>query len=437
MDPHLYQTSYDMDEPSGSTTREIFTRHSDSVLCCSIDYKSKNAVSGGIDDTAFVWNLNTRHVIFECLGHKESVVAAAFNLESNYVATGDLSGYIQVRNTITGIKITDYDIDEVNWLMWHNTSEYVLLAGTTKGDFWMWNVNDPAAVKTFPSYGSPTTGAKLLTDGMRIVTAYGDGSVRLFDLKTKQCIHHINDPTKAEIICMDIIRNCALLVVGCIDSTVKIITLNNCKVVGTLLCKSPEKSIATSDEPGTSGISEMVDSAMVQDDACGSSKIHKEDEELSQIGSSAEPVEVIDDYTSPAPGLIASGEDEMDDEGDMSDNGDESAPVDSVESALFSPCGNFIAASNNSGSIFMWDVATLTTRCELHTGIGITRCSWTDNGNYVTGCLDGIVRVYDRNLNKLEEIKLHSDQILDIAYRNKVLVTVSEDKTCRSIRMTN
>lgn len=377
----------------------VFSRHNDSVLCCSIDNNNRIAVSGGIDDTAFVWDLSTKHVIFECVGHRESVVAAAFSVNSTYVATGDLNGYIQVRNTTTGLKIFEYDVDEINWIMWHNTSEFILLAGTLKGDFWMWNVNDPASVKTFPSYGSPTTAAKLLSDGLRIVSAYGDGSLRLLDLKTQQTIIQQNDSSGAEIISIDLNHNDSLVALGFINSTVKLINLNSGKLTGTLQCENPADTgniaTTTSDPPPE--------------------------------------VEVIDEYSD----AMNSGEEqpvEEDGEDDsISSDEDDLGSVDSVESVLFSPCGNYLAASNNNGSIFFWDVASQKTRCELHTGIGITRCAWSVHGNYITGCLDGAIRIYDLNLNKLSEIPLHSDQILDISYWNKMLVTASEDKTCRAI----
>lgn len=413
--------------PTNAARGDAFTRHTDSVLCCSLDKNIRLAVTGGIDDTAFVWDINTRHVIFECVGHKESVVAADFSANSTYVATGDLNGYVQVRNTTTGIRIFEYDIDEINWVMWHNTSEFVLLAGTTKGDFWMWNVNDPAAVKTFPSYGSPITAARLLTDGMRIATSYGDGAVRVFDLKTRQTIFQLNDANQSEIISLDLDTTKDLIAVGYIDSRVKLVTLAG-KIIGTLACKAPkDEDPATSGEPANTEPEPPV---------C------------------TEPIEVIDEYTTKEDGASAAagdgmdhnhdGDQELDEEGLVEETGlseseeeediTEPAP-DSVESVLFSPCGNYLATASNSGSIYIWEISSLVARCELHTGIGITRCAWTDRGNYITGCLDGNLRIYDKNLALLNEIPLHSDQILDVAYKGSTVVTASEDKSCRVTRI--
>lgn len=428
--------------PAGSSNtpnnnnQELFTRHNDTVLCCSIDNNNRLAVSGGIDDTAFVWDLNTKHVIFECLGHKESVVSAAFSANSTYVATGDLNGYIQVRNTTTGLKVFDYEIDEINWILWHNTSEFVLLSGTTKGDFWMWNVNDPAALKTFPSYGAASTAARLLQDGMKIVVTYEDGFVRVFDLKTKQALFQSNHSENAEILCIDLNPAKALLAIGCIDSSVKLITIGNCKVVGTLSCKTPEETKGSNNLASNSGKS---NDEQMGDEHDGGNNVSgqdgDEDDEMTQ--NDAEPVEVIDEYSTTNDkdnddDLDQDYDDEEEEEGEDVDG--DSSDSNSVESVLFSPCGTFLAASNNSGSIYIWDVASQFVRCQLHTGVGITRCAWSDDGNYITGCLDGTVRIYNNNLNQLQIIQAHQDQVLDLALKSNTLVTASEDKTCRVVR---
>lgn len=430
---------------------EVFKRHNDSVLCCSIDSRNRIAVSGGIDDTAFVWDIKTKHVIFECQGHRESVVAAAFSANSTYVATGDLNGHIQARNTTTGNKVFEYDIDEINWILWHDSSEFVLLAGTTKGDFWMWNINDPAAVKTFPSYGHACTAAKLLPDGINIIVSYGDGSVRMFDLKTKQSTFHYSDPTKAEIICLDVNPVKALLAVGCLDSTVKLITCGNFKPIGILKCSVPEKGAKNSHSADQSRLTYDNEKLETDSDIKDTTVSSDDNDHMNTEPNPSEQtdLEVIDEYTQELKkethedvicGNDYIDDDDDDDEGEGLDCSDDEFEVEEnnvvgVESVLFSPCGNYIASANNSGSIYFWDVSSQTTRCELHTGIGITRCVWSNKSNFITACLDGCIRIYDISLNKLNEIRLHSDQILDIAYQEEVLVTASEDKTCRAIRL--
>jgi len=422
LNDHMGLPTSQISQMNSEETIDLFTRHTDSVLCCAIDNNSRLAVSGGIDDTAFVWDLNTKHVIFECSGHKESVVAASFSLISTYVATGDLNGYIQVRNTTTGNRVFDFEIDEINWIFWHNTSDYVLLAGTTKGDFWMWNVNDPVAVKTFNSYGSPTTAARLLPDGIKMIVSYQDGSVRMFDLKTKQSIQSYHDPDKAEVISMDLNPKKSIFAVGCIDSKVRLITISTLKVIGTLNCQTPSelhgKQLEQAPEEAPAQLEEGENNEEECDDSTDPSKLQS--------------VEVIDEYTGVKEDVDPQGDE---DEESMTESSDEeSGDPNSVESVQFSPCGQFVAASNNSGTTCIWDVSTQALRAIKHTGVGVTRAAWTTSGDYVSAHLDGTIRISDNNL--VEKLKLiaHEDQILDLALKENLLVTASEDKTVRVTR---
>lgn len=461
-------TNMMFDEEFILTPQQTFTRHRDSVLCCAIDPNGRLAVSGGIDDTAYVWNLIDKHVIFECIGHKESVVAVAFSLDGSYVATGDMNGYIQVRSSITGVRLFEYEVDEINWIIWHNTSDFVLLAGTIKGEFWMWNVNDPSNLKTFPSYGSPTTAAKILDDGVRIIVTYGDGCVRSFDLKSAETLFQLTDldPSKPEITCMDVNPQNTLLAVGFINSAVKLININSKTVIGTLYCKSmqvtpgsaPGASTSASIPPHYHPQQYQAQQYQQQQQYPSQSQPEqynpRQDQPLvtpplmegvplglpdrDYLMTDGEPLEIIDQFTN-VPVISVNPGDLGDDSSDYEDSSDSKSDVyvnESVESILFSPCGNYLAAANCVGTITFWDVASQIIRCELHTHKGITRCRWTEGSKYVAGFLDGAVRVYDLNLNKLREEMLHTDQILDVAYKNNIVVTAAEDKTCKTINLT-
>lgn len=74
-------------------------------------------------------------MISKCFGHEDSTVAASLSLNSTKFATGDLNGYMQVRDITKGIRVFDSELDEVYWILWYNTSDSVLLAGIAKVEF--------------------------------------------------------------------------------------------------------------------------------------------------------------------------------------------------------------------------------------------------------------------------------------------------------------
>lgn len=73
-----------------------FPKHSKSVFSSAVNKNQTIAVTGGEDDAAYVWDVKTGEVIFECTGHKDSVTEVAFNYNDQYIVTGDMSGLIQV-----------------------------------------------------------------------------------------------------------------------------------------------------------------------------------------------------------------------------------------------------------------------------------------------------------------------------------------------------
>lgn len=164
-------------------SRLVFTKHKEPVLSCALSYNGDLAISGGQDDIAYVWNVTSGDVLFQCTGHKDSVACVAFSQRDTFVATGDMSGFIQVWRKEDGVKVFEYEIDDLNWIQWHPAVNNVLLAGTAKGDAWMWKVIDDYTCKTFQSYGSANSSGKCLPDGKRVVMGYEDGSIRIWDLK--------------------------------------------------------------------------------------------------------------------------------------------------------------------------------------------------------------------------------------------------------------
>lgn len=212
-----------------------FEVHQGSVFLINSDpLNGELAVSGGEDDTAFVWNLITGDVLFQCTGHKDSVTCGTFNRDATMVATGDMSGVIKVWSIEKKEQVWSFETSDLEWLLWHPVAN-VLLAGTADGDGWMWKVPKGES-KMFPSPGCTCTCGKILPSGKTAAFAYSDGSVRIFDLKTAQVIHAISKDKESHrdaVSDIDHDNDGKIVATASLDGTSKLINIATGKVTAT------------------------------------------------------------------------------------------------------------------------------------------------------------------------------------------------------------
>lgn len=190
-----------------------FNRHTKSVFTGALSKSGLLAATGGEDDIAYVWSVENGDVVLECTGHKDSVTEVAFNFNDQYIATGDMCGLIQVWSLNEKKLIWCYEGDDMEWLMWHHLAN-VLISGCESGDIYVWQIPE-GHCKVLASQGTSTTCAKVLSDGKRLLAGYGDGQVRLWNLKSGSVLWQLatNIPTDG-VTSLDVTDDSSLLVVA-------------------------------------------------------------------------------------------------------------------------------------------------------------------------------------------------------------------------------
>ncbi|XP_021939347.1 angio-associated migratory cell protein-like, partial [Zootermopsis nevadensis] len=161
-----------------------------SVFCCHLQPKAgRLAVTGAEDDMAYVWETHSGEVVLQCKGHKDSVTCVRFNYDGSYVATGDMSGVIQVWKIANKLQVWETCIGDLTWLRWHHGAN-VLLAGTESGEVYVWRIPG-GECKVLPGHGDKADCGLMLPDGKRMAIGYADGSLKIFDTKTATVLHHV------------------------------------------------------------------------------------------------------------------------------------------------------------------------------------------------------------------------------------------------------
>lgn len=212
----------------------IFSKHSGPVFCGSLSKDEKLAATGGEDDKAFVWDTVSGDIIFECTGHKDSVTFADFNHDDSYLATGDMSGIIQVWKMSDKSIVWNYDMGDMSWMQWHSAAS-VLLAGSVQGEIYMWKVPD-GDCKILPGSGSGVETATLLPDGKRLAVGYEDGAIRIVDLKSNSVLFTIaqNFGHTKTVIALDCYIDNNLIISAAVDGKTIISSSQTGKVLSVL-----------------------------------------------------------------------------------------------------------------------------------------------------------------------------------------------------------
>ncbi|XP_052812318.1 angio-associated migratory cell protein-like [Mya arenaria] len=219
----------------------VFDKHKDAVFSVHIDPNtSQLAVTGGQDDTAFVWKISTGEVLFECTGHKESVTCTSFSHDGTYVATADLSGLVKVWKIETKEDVFTFECSDAEWMKWHPGS-HVLFLGTVDGDIWMWKIPS-GECKTLQSHGCTVSCGVILSDGKRMCVGYDDGSLKIWDLKSVSVQHNITgvNAHKSTVLCVDTHPVNNVILSGSTDVTARAYNSSTGKLLGSYDCSSPE-----------------------------------------------------------------------------------------------------------------------------------------------------------------------------------------------------
>lgn len=215
----------------------IYTDKYIAVLNISINWL---IFSGGEDDKAYVWSVDTGEIIFEVTEHKDSVIAAEFSYDGTYVATGDMAGEIKVFKVDKDYKkVWEFSMGDMSWLKWHRKSN-VLLAGSDVGEIYIWRIPS-GDCKVLQGAGEKCEIAVFTSDDKRLAAGYNDGTFKLWDIKNQQVLLNLapdvasdenEEQTIPSITTIAADNENQIIITGSVDGTAKLIGNNG--LIGTL-----------------------------------------------------------------------------------------------------------------------------------------------------------------------------------------------------------
>ncbi|ORX80566.1 WD40 repeat-like protein [Basidiobolus meristosporus CBS 931.73] len=216
-----------------------FFTHKEPVYCVAFHPTEHHVVmTGGGDDKAYVWRIDTGEQVYEFAGHSDSVTSAKFSADGKYAATGGMDGRVKIWNIGDGSLLNTLEgPDEVVWIDWHPVGP-VIIAGASDGTVWMWHGVTGACMNVFAGHNGPVTCGQFTHDGKKIVTASEDCSLIVWDPKTATAIVKVTGDDarfhQDPISCLAINKDDTLIITGSADSTARLINLQSGNILGSL-----------------------------------------------------------------------------------------------------------------------------------------------------------------------------------------------------------
>lgn len=224
-------------------------------------------VTGGLDNNAIIWNVNTGEKLRTLTGHTDIVTGVRFSPDGSRVATSGRDGRVKVWRVSDGVEILNIPAhsSKVNQVvyspdgsklvsvgddgavkLWNavtGTNDYTFTGHTTfvvNVDFspdgrtiatssWdntvrLWDTQNLTSLGVFTGHINWVLEAKFSSDGSRIASASWDGTVKVWDVNTKRVIKTVGAGTQMLSVAFN--NNDSIIAVGSTDSTVYLWNIN-------------------------------------------------------------------------------------------------------------------------------------------------------------------------------------------------------------------
>lgn len=177
---------------------QTFKGHNDIVECVNFSPDGKYIVSGGgsDDETVRVWKVSSRKEFLTLKGHSINVQSVCFSPDGKYIVSGSSDGNIKVWNALTGqeernlaeIEKSRYS-SMVSSVVFSPDGKYLVSGHYNRGyAVKLWNFETGQLVRAFEGHTGDVNSVQFSPDGKYIASGSADGSTKIWDVTTGQCL---------------------------------------------------------------------------------------------------------------------------------------------------------------------------------------------------------------------------------------------------------
>ncbi|NWV33840.1 DAW1 factor, partial [Grantiella picta] len=155
-------------------------------VCLAFNLQSTLVATGSMDTTAKLWDIEKGEEVATLSGHSAEIIAVSFNTTGDRIITGSFDHTVAIWDVGTGreqnllIKMpTNNNVVAKYELLYHQMPHFSLQ---------LWNAVTGTHIATLAGHRKEVLDVCFDYAGRRIATASADGSARVYNAETKQCI---------------------------------------------------------------------------------------------------------------------------------------------------------------------------------------------------------------------------------------------------------
>ncbi|NWR05105.1 DAW1 factor, partial [Paradoxornis webbianus] len=158
-----------------------FRGHSAEIVCLSFNPQSTLLATGSMDTTAKLWDVEKGEEVATLNGHSAEIIALSFNTTGDRIITGSFDHTVAVWDVGTGREQNLL----INMPTNNNATEKCSVPCLCVQ---LWDAVTGTHIATLAAHSKEVLDVCFDYAGQRIATASADGSARVYNAGTKQCI---------------------------------------------------------------------------------------------------------------------------------------------------------------------------------------------------------------------------------------------------------
>ena len=408
--------------------------HSHWIASVTFSPDGRFIASGSWDDTVKIWDAQNASLVHSIEAHDWDVRSVSFSPDGRFIASGSWGdGTVKIWDTKNASLVNSLEgySGSITSLSYSSDSRFIAASGSFDNTIKVWNAQDASLILSLEGHTDNVTSVSFSPDGQLIASGSDDNTVKVWNAQDASLILSFERHT-ASVRSVSFSPDGRFIASASFDNTVKIWNAQDASLILSLeghtasvrsVSFSPDgRFIVSASFDNTVNIWNAQDASLIfsleghTDDV--TSVIFSPDGQLIASGSSDNTIKV---WNAQYGSLIHSIK----------------GHTKAVRSVSFSPDGRFIASGSNDNTIKVWnaqDASLIHSIDDGHTG-SVISVSFSPDGRFIaSGSGDTAIKIWNaQDASLIHSLYGHSSWITSVSYSpdGRFIASGSDDKTVK------